>query len=109
MAPLERRRQSGESERGAAVASPSGRQRRRAASVEYGRRHGAATLALAGNVNAELVRRQLGHSTLATTVDLYQRHPVEAAERAAQSVVASQIDAPVSKAFANGGAEGGES
>jgi len=73
-------------------------------------RHGAATLALAGNVNAELVRRHLGHADIATTVNTYQRHKVDTAERAAAETVSGLIDAaPVSKAFANGGAGGAES
>jgi integrase len=60
-------------------------------------RHGVATLALAGNVNAELVRRQLGHSKVSTTIDTYQRHRLETAEREAAQVISTVIDnAPVS-------------
>jgi len=73
-------------------------------------RHGGATLALAGNVNAELVRRQLGHSDISTTVNTYQRHKVETAERAAAEMVSGLIDdVPVSKRFADGGAGGAAS
>jgi len=55
------------------------------------------------NVNAELVRRQLGHSDISTTVNTYQRHPVETTERIAARTVSGLIDEiPVRKAFANG-------
>jgi hypothetical protein len=61
---------------------------------------------LSENVNTELVRRQLGHSDIATTVNTYQRHPVETAERIAAERVSSLIDAaPFSNAFANWGPE----
>ena len=53
---------------------------------------GNATLALEGNVNVELVRRKLGHSQVAMTVDLYQRHRVETAERVAAETISSLID-----------------
>jgi integrase len=58
-------------------------------------RHGAATLAVAGDVNLELLRRRMGHSTIRTTVDLYARHDLPTAERAAAETVANLIDGDV--------------
>ena len=55
-------------------------------------RHGSAVLALEGDVNIELIRRRLGHSTISTTVDLYMRHDVETAERTAATTVAALVD-----------------
>jgi len=55
-------------------------------------RHGAATLALEGDVNLELIRRRLGHARISTTIDLYARHEVESIERAAADTVAGLID-----------------
>jgi integrase len=46
-------------------------------------RHGAATLAVAGDVNLELVRRRMGHSDIRTTINLYARHDLPSAERVA--------------------------
>jgi hypothetical protein len=45
-------------------------------------------------VNLELIRRRLGHSKIATTVDLYARHEIETAERAAADTVAALLDGP---------------
>jgi integrase len=58
-------------------------------------RHGAATLAVAGDVNLELLRRRMGHSDIRTTVNLYARHDLPAAERAAAETVANLIDGDV--------------
>ncbi|MGZ4394537.1 MAG: site-specific integrase [Gaiellaceae bacterium] len=55
-------------------------------------RHGLATMALAEHLPAELVRRRLGHSRIAVTVDLYQRHAVEEAERDVANLLAARID-----------------
>ena len=55
-------------------------------------RHGAAVLALEGDVNLELIRRRMGHSKIATTIDLYARHEIETAERAAANTVAALLD-----------------
>ena len=55
-------------------------------------RHGAATLALEGDVNLELIRRRMGHARIATTIDLYARHEIESSERAAADTVAGLID-----------------
>lgn len=55
-------------------------------------RHGAAMLALEGDVNLELIRRRLGHSRIATTIDTYARHEIETAERAAANTVAALLD-----------------
>jgi integrase len=54
--------------------------------------HGAATLAVAGSVNLVLIRRRLGHSDIATTIDLYARHELVDTERAAANTVAGLID-----------------
>ena len=54
--------------------------------------HGAATLALEGNVNLELIRRRLGHANISTTIDSYARHEIESSERAAADTVADLID-----------------
>jgi integrase len=58
-------------------------------------RHGAATLAIAGDVNLELLRRRMGHATIRTTIDLYARHDLPTAERAAAETVANLIDGDV--------------
>ena len=55
-------------------------------------RHGAATLALEGDVNLELIRRRMGHAHISTTIDLYARHEIESSERAAADTVAGLID-----------------
>jgi integrase len=55
-------------------------------------RHGAATLALEGDVNLELIRRRMGHAHISTTIDLYARHEIESSERAAADTVADLID-----------------
>ncbi len=55
-------------------------------------RHGAAVLALEGDVNLELIRRRMGHSKIATTIDLYARHEIDTAERAAANTVAALLD-----------------
>lgn len=55
-------------------------------------RHGAATLAIEGDVNLELIRRRLGHANIGTTIDVYARHDVETAERAAANTVAALLD-----------------
>jgi integrase len=56
-------------------------------------RHGSATLALEGDVNLELIPRQLGHARIATTIDLYARHEIESVERVAAEKVAALVDA----------------
>jgi integrase len=56
-------------------------------------RHGAATLALEGDVNLELIRRRMGHAHISTTIDLYARHEIESSERAAADTVAGLVDA----------------
>jgi integrase len=55
-------------------------------------RHSSATLALAEGVDTELLRRRLGHSKIGTTIDIYQRHQVADAERAAGDALAAAID-----------------
>ena len=55
-------------------------------------RHGAATLALEGDVNLELIRRRMGHAHISTTIDLYARHEIESSERAAADTVADLVD-----------------
>jgi len=56
-------------------------------------RHGAATIALEGDVNFEMIRRRLGHANISTTIDLYARHEIESSERAAADTVAELVDA----------------
>jgi integrase len=72
-------------------------------------RHGAATLAVAGDVNLELLRRRMGHADIRTTINLYARHDLPAAERVAAETVASLIDGDVGlqSVSRTGGGEGG--
>ena len=54
-------------------------------------RHGAATLAIEGDVNLELIRRRLGHAAISTTINLYARHEIETAERDSANTVAALL------------------
>jgi integrase len=70
--------------------------RRRKAGLPYlklhGLRHSSAMMGVDGDVHAELLRRRLGHSRIAVTVDLYLKGRADVAERKVANVVASQID-----------------
>jgi integrase len=62
---------------------------RRAAVPEiplHGARHSYATLALGAGVRLDVVSRQLGHSSIATTADIYTHDDEEAAQEAAAKV-----------------------
>lgn len=50
----------------------------------HGARHSYAELALASGVRLDVVSRQLGHSTIATTADIYVHDNAAAAEAAAR-------------------------
>jgi integrase len=54
----------------------------------HGARHSYATLALSAGVRLGVVSRQLGHSSIATTADIYTHDDDEAAAEAAEKVAA---------------------
>ena len=52
----------------------------------HGARHSYAELALAGGVRLDVVSRQLGHSSISTTANIYTHDNDDAAEVAAQAL-----------------------
>ncbi len=54
----------------------------------HGARHSYAMLALAAGVRLDVVSRQLGHASIATTANIYTHHDDEAAAEAAEKVAA---------------------
>jgi integrase len=63
----------------------------------HGARHSYATLALSAGVRLDVVSRQLGHSSISTTADIYTHDDDEAAAEGAARIAA---------AFPNAGSEG---
>ena len=54
----------------------------------HGLRHSYATVALSSGVPAKITQEQLGHSTIATTLDIYSHAVPGLQEEAAETVVA---------------------
>jgi integrase len=54
-------------------------------------RHGVGTMNVEHGTHVEIVRRQLGHASIRTTIDLYARHEIEDAQRAAVEGIAEKL------------------
>jgi integrase len=63
----------------------------------HGARHSYATLSLGAGVRLDVVSRQLGHSSVSTTADIYTHDDDESAREAAELLAAT---------FPNAGSEG---